>query len=125
MLFSYLCSFAVQLYLFYQHLNSRWNASSRDVTALRMALGDPAECKQFRQFIRVRGDLMENNLNFWLEVQKYKVNHHFLEIFYALNFSILAFIFHLFCCFCCVVLLIFPLRFLSNTPDRERHYFRL
>ena len=38
-----------------------------------MALSNEEECQQFRQFIKYRGEMMENNLNFWLEVQKYKV----------------------------------------------------
>jgi len=53
-------------------LNSRWNSNSRDVTSLRIALSDPVQCDQFQRFISIRGDLMVNNLNFWLEVQKYK-----------------------------------------------------
>ncbi|XP_066929473.1 regulator of G-protein signaling 22-like [Clytia hemisphaerica] len=53
-------------------LNNRWNSSSREVAGLRMALSNEEECQQFRQFIKYRGELMDNNLNFWLEVQKYK-----------------------------------------------------
>lgn len=53
-------------------LNSRWNAGGRDVAALRKALSDPGERELFRRFISIHGDMMENNLNFWLEVQKYK-----------------------------------------------------
>ena len=56
-----------------QLLNNRWNSSSREVAGLRMALSNEEEFQQFRQFIKNQGEMMENNLNFWLEIQKYKV----------------------------------------------------
>lgn len=52
--------------------NSRWNSSSHDVTALRQTLMDMNRCVHFREYISVKGDNMSNNVNFWLEVQKYK-----------------------------------------------------
>lgn len=45
-----------------------------------MTISDPQECELFRKFIKVYGEAMtvdfpENNLEFWLEVQKYKVGN--------------------------------------------------
>jgi len=53
-------------------LNSRWVSGSRDVIAFRQLLMDPLKCDHFRKFLSLKGELMEHNYNFWIEVQKYK-----------------------------------------------------
>ena len=60
--------------LSFQILNSRWVSGSRDVVALRQILIDPIKCENFRKFLSLKGDLMDHNVYFWLEVQKYKVS---------------------------------------------------
>ena len=54
-------------------LNSRWVSSSRDVVALRQTLLNPSSCSEFTAFVAVKGDTLESNVHFWLEVQKFKV----------------------------------------------------
>ncbi|XP_031550659.1 regulator of G-protein signaling 22-like [Actinia tenebrosa] len=53
-------------------LNSRWVSSSRDVVALRTCLLNPQSCAEFRTFVALKGDTFENDVDFWLEVQKFK-----------------------------------------------------
>lgn len=57
-------------------LNSRWVSSSRDVVALRQTLLNPSSCSEFTAFVAVKGDTLESNVHFWLEVQKFKVKMH-------------------------------------------------
>ena len=57
-------------------LNSRWVSSSRDVVALRQTLLNPSSCGEFTAFVAVKGDTLESNVHFWLEVQKFKVKMH-------------------------------------------------
>lgn len=57
-------------------LNSRWVSSSRDVVALRQTLLNPSSCSEFTAFVAVKGDTLESNVHFWLEVQKFKVKLH-------------------------------------------------
>ncbi|XP_066538401.1 regulator of G-protein signaling 22 [Hoplias malabaricus] len=45
---------------------------SQEVLALRKALLNPVTCLHFRLFLSTRGELLENDLLFWLEVQRYK-----------------------------------------------------
>lgn len=47
-------------------------SSSQESVALRRALLNPVTCLQFQKFLSVRDDLLENDLLFWLEVQRYK-----------------------------------------------------
>ncbi|KAI2654814.1 Regulator of G-protein signaling 22 [Labeo rohita] len=47
-------------------------SSSQESVALRRALSNPVTCLQFQKFLSVRDDLLENDLLFWLEVQRYK-----------------------------------------------------
>ncbi|KAL9980558.1 hypothetical protein ACROYT_G009160 [Oculina patagonica] len=53
-------------------LNSRWVSSSRDVVALRQTLLNPSSCSEFTAFVAMKGDTLESNVHFWLEVQKFK-----------------------------------------------------
>ncbi|KTF71842.1 hypothetical protein cypCar_00050345, partial [Cyprinus carpio] len=48
-------------------------SSSQESVALRRALLNPVTRLQFQKFLSVRDDLLENDLLFWLEVQRYKV----------------------------------------------------
>ncbi|XP_043112878.1 regulator of G-protein signaling 22 [Puntigrus tetrazona] len=45
---------------------------SQESVALRRALLNPVTCLLFQKFLSVRDDLLENDLLFWLEVQRYK-----------------------------------------------------
>lgn len=54
-------------------LNSRWVSSSRDIVALRQTLNNPESCLAFRKFVALKGETYENDVLFWVEVQKYKV----------------------------------------------------
>ncbi|XP_016414496.1 regulator of G-protein signaling 22 [Sinocyclocheilus rhinocerous] len=47
-------------------------SSSQESVALRRALLNPVTRLQFQKFLSVRDDLLENDLLFWLEVQRYK-----------------------------------------------------
>lgn len=53
-------------------LNSRWVSSSRDVVALRQTLLNPSHAAEFTAFVAMKGDTLESNVQFWLEVQKFK-----------------------------------------------------
>ena len=53
-------------------LNSRWVSSSRDIVALRQTLSNPESCTTFRKFVALKGDTYENDVLFWIEIQKYK-----------------------------------------------------
>ncbi|XP_062394524.1 regulator of G-protein signaling 22 [Sardina pilchardus] len=55
-----------------QQADSAWMASSREVLAFRQALLSPLTCLQFQRFVALKGDLYENDVLFWLEVQRYK-----------------------------------------------------
>ncbi|XP_077991279.1 regulator of G-protein signaling 22-like [Glandiceps talaboti] len=57
-------------------LESRWISSSRDIIAFRKALMNPVTCAHFRKFVSVRGENLENDVLFWLEVQRYKELYH-------------------------------------------------
>nr|XP_006824172.1 PREDICTED: regulator of G-protein signaling 22-like [Saccoglossus kowalevskii] len=57
-------------------LESRWVSSSRDIIAFRKVLMNPVSCMHFRKFVSVRGENLENDVLFWLEVQRYKDLYH-------------------------------------------------
>ena len=46
--------------------------SSEDILAFRRSLLDPAVSRHFRRFALLKGELMDNNVSFWIEVQKFK-----------------------------------------------------
>ncbi|XP_022090639.1 regulator of G-protein signaling 22-like [Acanthaster planci] len=60
----------------YRILEGRWVSSSRDIIAFRQALMNPVTCSHFRKFVSVKGDNLENDVLFWLEVQKFKDMYH-------------------------------------------------
>ncbi|XP_028326368.1 regulator of G-protein signaling 22 [Gouania willdenowi] len=49
-----------------------WMSSSKDILLFRQALLDPVTCQQFQHFVSLKGNFLENDLLFWLEVQRYK-----------------------------------------------------
>ncbi|XP_054564593.1 regulator of G-protein signaling 22 isoform X2 [Eptesicus fuscus] len=53
-------------------VESKWISSSSDIIAFRKALLNPVTAKQFQRFVALKGDLLENGVLFWQEVQKYK-----------------------------------------------------
>ncbi|XP_067567724.1 regulator of G-protein signaling 22 isoform X2 [Pseudorca crassidens] len=53
-------------------VESKWISSSCDIIAFRKALLNPITARQFQQFVALKGDLLENGVLFWQEVQKYK-----------------------------------------------------
>ncbi|XP_012862323.2 regulator of G-protein signaling 22 [Echinops telfairi] len=53
-------------------IESRWISSSCEIIAFRKALLNPVTARQFQSFVALQGDLLENGVLFWQEVQKYK-----------------------------------------------------
>uniref|UniRef100_A0A8C6U130 RGS domain-containing protein n=1 Tax=Neogobius melanostomus TaxID=47308 RepID=A0A8C6U130_9GOBI len=49
-----------------------WMSSSKEILSFRRVLLDPASCLQFQHFVSLKGDFLENDVLFWLEVQRYK-----------------------------------------------------
>ncbi|XP_052256163.1 regulator of G-protein signaling 22-like isoform X3 [Dreissena polymorpha] len=58
-------------------LDSKWVSSSKEIIIFRKALMNPVTSLQFRRFVSIKGDsLLENDVLFWLEVQKFKDMYH-------------------------------------------------
>ncbi|XP_059250911.1 regulator of G-protein signaling 22 [Mustela nigripes] len=53
-------------------VESKWISSSCEIIAFRKALLNPITARQFQRFVALKGDLLENDVLFWQEVQKYK-----------------------------------------------------
>uniref|UniRef100_UPI003AACCCBA regulator of G-protein signaling 22 n=1 Tax=Centroberyx gerrardi TaxID=166262 RepID=UPI003AACCCBA len=49
-----------------------WMSSSKEILVFRRILLNPVTCLQFQHFVSMKGDFLENNVLFWLEVQRYK-----------------------------------------------------
>ncbi|XP_061772525.1 regulator of G-protein signaling 22 isoform X2 [Nerophis ophidion] len=49
-----------------------WMSSSKEILLFRQLLLSPASSLQFQHFVAVKGDFLENDVRFWLEVQRYK-----------------------------------------------------
>ncbi|XP_036929578.1 regulator of G-protein signaling 22 isoform X2 [Acanthopagrus latus] len=49
-----------------------WMSSSKEILLFRRILFNPVTCTQFQHFVSLRGDFLENDVLFWLEVQRYK-----------------------------------------------------
>ncbi|KAM9310048.1 regulator of G-protein signaling 22 [Pholidichthys leucotaenia] len=47
-------------------------SSSKEILLLRRILLNPVTCQQFQLFMSLKGDFLENDVLFWLEVQRYK-----------------------------------------------------
>jgi hypothetical protein len=56
-----------------QLLGNKWQVSQDKINHFRTALLNPLTSRLFRHFIGVKGDFYENNVLFWLEIEKYKV----------------------------------------------------
>uniref|UniRef100_A0A8C7GDP8 RGS domain-containing protein n=1 Tax=Oncorhynchus kisutch TaxID=8019 RepID=A0A8C7GDP8_ONCKI len=55
-----------------RQVKGTWMTSAGEILALRRALLNPVTCHQFRRFVSLKGDFLENDILFWLEVQRYK-----------------------------------------------------
>ncbi|XP_024612342.1 regulator of G-protein signaling 22 [Neophocaena asiaeorientalis asiaeorientalis] len=53
-------------------VESKWISSSCEIIAFRKALLNPITAREFQRFVALKGDLLENGVLFWQEVQKYK-----------------------------------------------------
>ncbi|XP_042278669.1 regulator of G-protein signaling 22 [Thunnus maccoyii] len=49
-----------------------WMTSSKEILLFRRILLNPVTCMQFQHFVSLKGDYLENDVLFWLEVQRYK-----------------------------------------------------
>ncbi|XP_028281037.1 regulator of G-protein signaling 22 [Parambassis ranga] len=49
-----------------------WMSSSKEILLFRRILLNPVICQQFQHFVSLKGDFLENDVLFWLEVQRYK-----------------------------------------------------
>ncbi|XP_057689432.1 regulator of G-protein signaling 22 [Corythoichthys intestinalis] len=49
-----------------------WMSSSTEILLFRRFLLNPTSCLQFQHFVSCKGGFLENDLLFWLEVQRYK-----------------------------------------------------
>ncbi|XP_039973283.1 regulator of G-protein signaling 22 [Xiphias gladius] len=49
-----------------------WMSSSKEILLFRQILLNPVTCVQFQHFVSLKGDFLENDMLFWLEVQRYK-----------------------------------------------------
>nr|XP_009935833.1 PREDICTED: regulator of G-protein signaling 22 [Opisthocomus hoazin] len=56
----------------WKHVDNKWVSSSSEISAFRKALLNPVTANQFQHFVSLKGDLLENGVLFWQEVQKYK-----------------------------------------------------
>ncbi|CAL1544272.1 unnamed protein product [Lymnaea stagnalis] len=57
-------------------LESKWISSAKEIFTFQRALMNPLTCQQFQKYVSLQGDQLENDILFWLEVQKYKEMHH-------------------------------------------------
>ncbi|CAJ1061447.1 regulator of G-protein signaling 22 isoform X1 [Xyrichtys novacula] len=60
------------LYHVFLQAEGLWMSSSKEILLFRQILLNPATCLQFQHFVFLKGDFLENDLLFWLEVQRYK-----------------------------------------------------
>uniref|UniRef100_A0A672H4P4 RGS domain-containing protein n=1 Tax=Salarias fasciatus TaxID=181472 RepID=A0A672H4P4_SALFA len=49
-----------------------WMSSSKEILLFRRVLLNPVTCQLFQHFVSLKGDFLENDVLFWLEVQRYK-----------------------------------------------------
>nr|XP_046188831.1 regulator of G-protein signaling 22-like [Oncorhynchus gorbuscha] len=56
----------------WKQVKGTWMTSAGEILAVRSALLNPVTCHQFRRFVSLKGDFLENDILFWLEVQRYK-----------------------------------------------------
>lgn len=65
--------FTKSLMAILQMLEGKWVSSSKEIIAFRKSLLNPVISYQFQRFVSVKSDLLENDVLFWRECQKYKV----------------------------------------------------
>lgn len=63
----------------FQLLDTKWQSSAKDVIIFRKCLLNPVTALQFRRYVSVKDisnkeDKLENDVLFWLEVQRFKVS---------------------------------------------------
>ncbi|NXE78205.1 RGS22 protein, partial [Cochlearius cochlearius] len=63
---------ASEAYCLSCHVDNKWVSSSSEIIAFRKVLLNPVTATQFQRFVSLKGDLLENGVLFWQEVQKYK-----------------------------------------------------
>lgn len=63
-------------------------SSSREILEFRQLLLNPVTCTQFQHFVSLKEGFLENDLLFWLEVQRYKVQIKMVLIFDKLSCSV-------------------------------------
>jgi len=63
----------LNFFIYFQLLESKWVSSSKEIITFRKALMNPVTSLQFRRFVSIKGDTLENDVLFWLEVQNFKV----------------------------------------------------
>ena len=68
-----------------QMLESKWVSSSKDVIVFRKALLNPVTSLQFRRYVSIKGDNYENDVLFWQEIQRYKVNTDAHKLWYRFH----------------------------------------
>lgn len=75
-----------------------WMSSAKEILLFRRILLNPVTCRPFQRFVSLKGTFLENDVLFWLEVQRYKVGQvsaatrvfsenkisHLLKIFFFL-----------------------------------------
>ncbi|CAI5663405.1 unnamed protein product [Oreochromis niloticus] len=49
-----------------------WMSSTKEILLFRQILLNPVTCQQFQDFVYSKGGFLENDVLFWLEVQRYK-----------------------------------------------------
>lgn len=55
-------------------------SSSKEILLFRQILLNPVTCQQFQDFVYSKGGFLENDVLFWLEVQRYKVRHRQVQL---------------------------------------------
>lgn len=57
-----------------------WMSSTKEILLFRQTLLNPVTCQQFQDFVYSKGGFLENDVLFWLEVQRYKVKYLVISI---------------------------------------------
>lgn len=55
------------------HPEGLWMSSSEEILLFRRVLLNPVTSQQFQYFVSLKGGFLENDVRFWVEVQRYKV----------------------------------------------------
>lgn len=57
-----------------------WMSSTKEILLFRQTLLNHVTCQQFQDFVYSKGGFLENDVLFWLEVQRYKVKYLVISI---------------------------------------------